>query len=49
MPRYTTQDIDEIADAFRNGKDRHPPAPAHVLFGAGCSKSAGVPLARDIV
>ena len=47
MPRYTLQDIDEIADAFRSGKDRGKPT--HILFGAGCSKSAGVPLAREIV
>lgn len=47
MSRYTLQDIDEIADAFRSGKGRGKPA--HILFGAGCSKSAGVPLAREIV
>jgi NAD-dependent SIR2 family protein deacetylase len=47
MPSYTVQDIDEIADAFRSGKGRSKPA--HILFGAGCSKSAGVPLAREIV
>lgn len=45
--RYTTQEIDEIANAFGSGQSRG--RPAHVLFGAGCSKTAGVPLAREIV
>src|SRR5262249_16691933 len=47
MPRYTPQDIAEVADALRNARGQG--RPAHILFGAGCSKSAGIPLAREIV
>src|SRR5436309_1595861 len=47
MSRYTSQDVDEVADAFRSGKGRN--RPAHILFGAGCSKAAGIPLASEIV
>lgn len=47
MARYSSQDIDEIADTLRSAKDNGKPA--HILFGAGCSKSAGIPLASEIV
>jgi hypothetical protein len=47
MSRYSTQEIDEIADTLRSARDRGKPA--HILFGAGCSKAAGIPLASEIV
>lgn len=47
MPRYSSQDIDHIVDTLRSAKDNGKPA--HILFGAGCSKSAGIPLASEIV
>src|SRR5580704_11587526 len=47
MSRYSPQDIDEIVDTIRKAKDRGKPA--HILFGAGCSKAAGIPLASEIV
>jgi hypothetical protein len=47
MPRYSSQEIDEIADTFLSAKERGKPA--HVLFGGGCSKSAGIPLASELV
>ena len=37
----------EIAETFRNRRDGGKPG--HVLIGAGCSKSAGIPLARELV
>lgn len=37
----------EIAETFRNRRDDGKPG--HVLIGAGCSKSAGIPLARELV
>jgi Tfp pilus assembly protein PilF len=47
MPHYSSQEIDEIADTLRRAKDREKPA--HILFGGGCSKSAGIPLASELV
>jgi hypothetical protein len=47
MSRYSSQEIDEIVDTLRGARDRGKPA--HILFGAGCSKAAGVPLASEIV
>jgi Tfp pilus assembly protein PilF len=47
MSRYSSQEIDEIVDTLRSAKDRGKPA--HILFGAGCSKAAGIPLAWEIV
>jgi Tfp pilus assembly protein PilF len=47
MPRYSSQEIDEIVDTLRSARDRGKPA--HILFGAGCSKAAGIPLASEIV
>jgi hypothetical protein len=47
MSRYSSQEIDEIVDTLRSARDRGKPA--HILFGAGCSKAAGIPLASEIV
>jgi tetratricopeptide (TPR) repeat protein len=47
MPRYSSQEIDEIVDTLRSARERGKPA--HILFGAGCSKAAGIPLASEIV
>jgi hypothetical protein len=47
MSRYSSQEIDEIADTLRSARDRAKPA--HILFGAGCSRAAGIPLASEIV
>lgn len=47
MTHYSSQEIDEIVDTLRRAKDRSKPA--HILFGGGCSKSAGIPLAPELV
>ena len=47
LSRYSSQEIDEIADTLRSARDRAKPA--HILFGAGCSRAAGIPLASEIV
>ena len=39
--------LKQIAETFRSARDRDKPA--HLLIGAGCSKSAGVPLAGELV
>jgi Tfp pilus assembly protein PilF len=47
MARYSSEDIDAIANTLRSARDRGKPA--HMLIGAGCSKAAGIPLASEIV
>ncbi len=46
MTRYTPKDIAGIADFIRHGKDRRP---FTLLTGAGCSISAGIPLAPALI
>lgn len=44
---YPTADVKIVAETIRAAKDRG--CPIHLLIGAGCSKSAGVPLAPDLI
>src|SRR6202030_3634183 len=39
--------IPEIAETIRRARDRE--TATHVLIGAGCSKSAGIPLASELI
>lgn len=47
MAKYTSEDIQKIAERLRGARDRD--WPAHFLIGAGCSISAGIPGAVDLV
>lgn len=49
MGKYTKSDIKRIAIAMRRQKIDHPERPYSLLTGAGCSKSAGIPLAPELV
>ncbi len=46
MPKYTPENIKRIANFMRSAKDISPFA---LITGAGCSKSAGIPLAGELV
>ena len=46
MSKYTAQDVERIANAIRRSKSS---APFNLLIGAGCSLSAGIPLASALV
>jgi len=49
MGKYTKKDIKRIANAMRRQRDDKPDRPYNLLTGAGCSKSAGIPLASELV
>jgi hypothetical protein len=44
MAKYTNEDVLELVDAIENGKGK-----VAFLTGAGCSLSAGIPLAKSLV
>jgi hypothetical protein len=46
MSKDQKQIVEKIADTLRNARDNYK---AHFLIGAGCSKTAGVPLAGELV
>ena len=46
MAKYTQTDIELLADEIRHAKDNRP---FSLLTGAGCSQSAGIPLAAALV
>lgn len=47
MAKFTSKDIARIAATLKRAKERQHPA--HFLIGAGCSISAGIPGAKDLV
>jgi tetratricopeptide (TPR) repeat protein len=47
MAKYTSKDIREIAERLKNAQGRE--RAAHFLIGAGCSISAGIPGAADLI
>jgi Tfp pilus assembly protein PilF len=47
MAKYTSEDIRKIAERLKGARDRD--RPAHFLLGAGCSISAGIPGAADLI
>lgn len=47
MARFTSDDVLELADRLKQAKDRGHPA--HFLIGAGCSISADIPSANDLI
>ena len=47
MPKYTKEDVKRLAASFRKARDRNKPFA--FLTGAGCSFSAGIPLAPTLV
>jgi tetratricopeptide (TPR) repeat protein len=47
MAKYTSEDIRKIAERLKGARDRD--RPAHFLMGAGCSISAGIPSAADLI
>jgi hypothetical protein len=47
MSATSASDTKEIAETLRAARDRG--RPAHLLIGAGCSKSAGIPLAPELI
>jgi tetratricopeptide (TPR) repeat protein len=47
VAKYTQEDISNIARRMRQSKDENKPF--HILTGAGCSVSAGIPLAQTLV
>jgi hypothetical protein len=47
MAKFTSDDVLGIAERLRQAKDRGHPA--HFLIGAGCSISAAIPSANDLV
>lgn len=49
MKKYTNTDVKRIANAMRRQRDDKPDRPYSLLTGAGCSKSAGIPLAGELV
>ena len=46
MAKYTSDDVRRIAERLRSAKDH---SRAHFLLGAGCSLSAGIPGAAELV
>ncbi|GLQ21021.1 tetratricopeptide repeat protein [Algimonas porphyrae] len=49
MGKYTNADIKRIANAMRRQAADNPERPYALMIGAGCSKSAGIPLAGALV
>ncbi|MEM9600152.1 MAG: SIR2 family protein, partial [Pseudomonadota bacterium] len=49
MGKYTSADIKRIANAMRRQKGNVPDRPYSLLIGAGCSRTAGIPLASELV
>ncbi|MGB6229308.1 MAG: SIR2 family protein, partial [Litorimonas sp.] len=49
MGKYTGHDIRRIANAMRRQAKDEPERPFALMIGAGCSVSAGIPLAGDLV
>jgi tetratricopeptide (TPR) repeat protein len=47
MTKYNSEDIRKIAERLKSARDRD--RPAHFLVGAGCSISAGIPGATDLI
>ena len=47
MAKYSSEDVRKIAERIKAARDRE--RPAHFLIGAGCSISAGIPSADDLV
>jgi Tfp pilus assembly protein PilF len=47
MAKFTPADVSRIAERLKRAKDRA--RPAHFLVGAGCSISAGIPSAADLI
>src|SRR5262245_17154998 len=47
MAKYTSADVRRIARRLM--RVRNSKRPAHFLVGAGCSFSAGIPIARDLI
>ena len=47
MAKYTSDDVNRISERLRRAKDRS--RPAHFLIGAGCSLTAEIPSAAEIV
>ena len=47
MAKYTNSDIQILASRMRNNKEDNKPI--SFLTGAGCSESAGIPLASDLI
>jgi hypothetical protein len=46
MAKYTSDDVRRVAERLRAAKDR---SKTHFLLGAGCSISAGIPSAAELV
>jgi hypothetical protein len=52
MAKYTPEQIEEIADVLKVARTRAEESgdhAAHFLIGAGCSITAGIPSAMDLV
>jgi hypothetical protein len=47
MAKFTSADVLRVAERLKRAKDRNHPA--HFLTGAGCSISAGIPGAADLI
>ena|SRR5690242_11994859 len=47
MAKFTSDDVLEIAERLKQARDRDHPA--HFLIGAGCSISAEIPTANDLI
>lgn len=47
MAKYTSEDIRKIAERLKSAQGRE--RAAHFLIGAGCSISAGIPSAADLI
>jgi Tfp pilus assembly protein PilF len=47
MAKFTSADVSKLAERLKRAKDRKHPA--HFLIGAGCSISAGIPGAADLI
>jgi len=47
MAKYTSEDVRKLAEWLKAARDRD--CPAHFLTGAGCSISAGIPGAADLI
>ncbi|MBZ9996445.1 TPR end-of-group domain-containing protein [Mesorhizobium sp. BH1-1-4] len=46
MGKYSSEDVKRLAGFIRHAKDTRP---FSLLIGAGCSKAAGIPLARELI
>lgn len=47
MAKFTSEDISKLAERLKGAKNRNHPA--HFLVGAGCSISAGIPTAKELI